>query len=106
MKFDEAALRMAYDAARDNFLRFYGHVRAAPPELPPKFHEAYLVGRDTGLHNALELEPAAEIATPPEFDWDFADAWRLGYDHGTTAGEMYSQMLLGRIGRAIQSNAL
>jgi len=40
MTFDEAAVRMAYDAARDNFLRFYGRVRAAPPELPPKFHDA------------------------------------------------------------------
>ena len=101
MKFDEAAVRMAYDAARDNFLRFYSHVRAAPPELAPKFHEAYLRGYDAGLHNALELEPAATIVTPPEFEWEFADAWRLGYDHGTGRGEIWSQMLLGRIGREL-----
>jgi hypothetical protein len=43
MKFDEAAVRMAYDAARENFLRFYSHLRAAPAELASKFHEAYLL---------------------------------------------------------------
>jgi hypothetical protein len=99
----EVALKMAYESKRDHFLTFNrdAYVVEVPADLPSKLHEVYRRGHERGYKNAMELNPLL-IDPPLELDLDYATAWRVGYEHGTTLGVFHSQPLWARIGREMK----
>lgn len=108
MKLDEAAVKMAYEAAREEFFQLlpdapFAH---APRDLPCKLREAYQSGYERGHRNAMEFDPVDLCNPPAELDGEFARAWELGYAHGTTDGTIHSQPLWARIGREIKKSSL
>jgi hypothetical protein len=99
MQFDMAPCKMAYEAARDNFVRFYRDTRMAraPRDFSEPFHEAYLRGHERGLNDGIQFDPIASDAVPPEFDLAFASAWRRGYEDGNLTGAIYRSILLKKM---------
>jgi hypothetical protein len=108
MKFDEVAMKMAYEAAREQFLRIYSEVpnQQLPQELSSHLCEAYRRGYERAYRNATEFEPVPACRPPAELDGGFAQAWEKGYAYGTSRGEMHAQTLVAEIGRQIKSTLL
>lgn len=111
MKLDEAAIKMAYEAGREQFLRIYSEVPVdeLPQELSPNLYEAYQRGYGVGYRDATEYEPAATTEPvaarepPAELDGEFAKAWERGYACGTSRGRIHAQTLIAGIWRQFKS---
>lgn len=98
-------MKMAYEAAREQFLRTFSEVPVdkLPQDLPAHFYEPYRNGYEQGYRDATEVEPITACKPPAELEGRFARAWERGYVFGMSQGERHAQTLLAEIWQQFKS---
>jgi len=94
MRLDIAAFKMAFEAYRQSAFGGLDALALRPlSPLPAVLQEAYRRGGERGVLDAMEFEPADFREPPPELDWEFAGAWRLGYSDGIVVGTLRREVI-------------
>jgi hypothetical protein len=102
MQLDVASFKMAYEASRDAFLQVLRPLPGEPPSgLPEAVHESYRRGYEQGFVVATSFDPNKASDLPPELEWEFESAWRLGYSDGELSGSIYREMIWNSLTKAM-----
>jgi hypothetical protein len=94
MRPDDASLKMAYEAERDRFWKFYRHVMMAMPGLRV---ELYSRGYRRGFDDALRFDHIPEPDGPPELDCELDRYWKHAFEDGNVIGREHRQLILRRV---------